>query len=173
MPLAPTACPAFTEQHMGKGKHSNDTRGDQKGAQQHAEGQQGPKAHEAFLAGISDHSRRDAALDEGLRDVNALRNDPTNADVHEGKLGNPAGERDGRHPLFENRLQHDEADRAADKNRLTADVHRHHHDTEKFQIEGGRGTHPGAPHERHEAVKSTGDAGGNRSDEDRAKRDNR
>jgi hypothetical protein len=147
---------------MGKPKHSNDPRGEQKGAQEHAEGQHGAKAHQAFLDGISDHSRRnqpdpnDAALARG-----------DSAEEHERRMANPTANRDGRHRLFENRVQHDEADRAAEHNRRAIDVERHHHDSEQFQITGGRETHPALPQDKPEGtIKSTGDAGGNRSKKD-------
>lgn len=153
---------------MGKPKHSNDTRGEQKGAQQHAEGQQGPKAREAFLAGISDHSRRDDETGRAANDPRAHGND---AALHDAKIANPGFERDGGHRLFENRVQHDEAEKNSEKNRIAADVHRHKHEREQFQMEGGRETHPALPQDPpYGTVKSGGQGGGNRSDEDRSQR---
>ena len=45
------------------------------------------KAHEAFLAGISDHSRRDGASE---RDANDPRADGGDANDHERRIANPA-----------------------------------------------------------------------------------
>ncbi|MGZ8458038.1 MAG: hypothetical protein ACXW61_17950 [Gemmatirosa sp.] len=151
---------------MGKPKHSNDTRGDQKGAQEHAEGQQGPKAREAFLAGISDHSRRDAA--NGDADDPQARGD--NKQEHERRIDNPAANRDGGHRLFENRTQHDEAEKNSEKNRRDADMRAHGHDSEEFQGPGGFTAHPQSGDQHHSAsIRQVGQGGGNRSDEDRSK----
>ncbi len=153
---------------MGKPKHSNDPRGEQKGAQQHAEGQHGPKAYAARKDEINDHHRERGQSEDGVRAIHDPRHaDGSDADLHERKIENPALERDGRHPLWENRVQHDEADRAADKNRIAIDVARHGHDREAFQVRDGNESHPQYPRDRHVQIKSTGDAGGNRSDADR------
>ena len=150
---------------MGKPKHSDDTRGEQKGAQQHAEGQQGPKAREAFLAGISDHSRN---ADDTGRDANDPRADGSDADDHERRIANPGLERDGGHRLLENRTQHDEAEKNSEKNRRTIDRERHNHDREEFQGPGGFTAHPAAGDQHHSAnVRQVGQGGGNRSAEDR------
>jgi hypothetical protein len=150
---------------MGKPKHSNDPRGEQKGAQQHAEGQHGPKAFEAKKLEVAYGG---ADKPEGPRKANDPRaKDGSDHDLHERKIGDPAGQRDGGHRLWENRVQHDEADRAAEKNRRIIDVDRHGHDPEQFQIPGGNESHPAVPRDAHANIKSTGDAGGNRSDEDR------
>ena len=153
---------------MGKPKHSDDTRGEQKGAQEHGEGQHGPKAYEARKREISDNDQqRGGRQGQSERAQHDPRADGSDADDHEAKIANPTGQRDGRHPLFENRLQHDEADPAADKNRLTIDVERHGHDRDEFQIPGGHAEHPAATYNHSTNVKSTGDAGGNRNDADR------
>ena len=44
---------------------------------------------------------------------------------------------DGRHRLFEERQQHDEADKNSEKNRLERDIREHGHDREDFQVRGG------------------------------------
>jgi hypothetical protein len=152
---------------MGKPKHSDDTRGQQKGAQQHAEGQHGPKAFEARKAEINDHGRE--------RDAKSQRaaNDPqlhgrSEADLHERMMENPGLNRDGGHRLVENRLQHDEAEKNSEKNRMVIDAQRHGHDREGFQIPGGRESHPAVPQDGPErTMKAGGQGGGNRSDEDR------
>ncbi len=154
---------------MGKPKHSNDPRGDIKGAQEHAEGQRGPKAHAAFQAEIADHERsRDRGTIRAGGDPNrAGKQNGGQADLHEELIARSPSESDGGHPLFENRVQHDPAERASDKNRITRDVQRHKHDREEFQVKGGNDTHPALPQDAHVRVKSTGAGGGNRADEDR------
>ena len=158
---------------MGKPKHSDDPRGEQKGAQQHAEGQHGPVAYGARKAQIS--NQRDDASDEhgvGPRAANDPRhasNQDGIADAHERTMHDPST-RDGGHRLVENRLQHDEAEKNSEKNRMTIDVQRHGHDPEGFQIQGGRETHPAAPQDGPErTMKAGGQGGGNRSKEDRGK----
>lgn len=154
---------------MGKPKHSDDPRGEQKGAQAHGEGQHGAKAYEARKAEISDHGReRGGRQGQSERAQHDPRNDDgSDADAHEAKIANPIDQRDGGHRLFENRLQHDEAERASEKNRLTIDVESHKHDRDEFQVRGGHAEHPAAHYNHTANVKSTGDAGGNRSDADR------
>lgn len=157
---------------MGKPKHSNDTRGEQKGAQQHAEGQQGPKAREAFLDGISDHSRRDDRTERANEDPraggNASGNAGSDADDHERRIANPDLNRDGGHRLFENRTQHDEAEKNSEKNRRDIDMRRHGHDPAEFQGRGGHTAHPEGGDTDHSAnIRSVGQGGGNRSDRDR------
>ena len=129
---------------MGKPKHSDDERGEQKGAQAHAEGQHG----EQTLSRLREMTNNDGAQEE-TRSQRAA-NDPNRKgkrteeghSVHEDYLENGELARDGKHPLFEGRKQHDEADRKQAKNRLDKDVQDHHHDRERFQLEGGRENHP-------------------------------
>jgi hypothetical protein len=151
---------------MGKPKHSDDPRGEQKGAQRHAEGQQGEKTREAFLAGISDHSRRES--EPAPRAANDPRADGSDADEHERRIANPAFERDGGHRLLENRTQHDEAEKNSEKNRRAIDMERHKHDGDEFQGPGGFTAHPRGGDGSHSAnVRQVGQGGGNRSAEDR------
>ena len=148
---------------MGKPKHSDDHRGEQKGAQEHAEGQHGPKAHEARKSEISDQGQqRGGASGRSER----AANDPhhagsSDADLHEKKIANPDSERDGGHRLFENRTQHDDAEKSSEHNRRDRDVQRHGHAADQFQghdaPDGGTG--------RPDTVKNTGKGGGNRSRE--------
>ena len=90
-----------------------DESGNQKGAQRHAEGQQGPKTTrkqiEQFESGPSGETQRQDAQ-------------------------HPA---DGGHRLFEQREQHDEADLNSEKNRLNRDIQAHDHVRENFQVQGG------------------------------------
>jgi hypothetical protein len=67
-------------------------------------------------------------------------------------MENPGCNRDGGHRLVENRLQHDEAEKNSEKNRMVIDAQRHGHDREGFQIPAAasriprsRRTAPSAP----------------------------
>ena len=88
-------------------------RGNQKGAQRHAEGQQGPKTTkrqiEQWESGPSGETERQDAQ-------------------------HPS---DGGHRLFERREQHDEAELNSEKNRLNSDIEAHGHVRENFQVQGG------------------------------------
>lgn len=90
-----------------------DQRGNQKGAQRHAEGQQGPKTT----------ARQQEQLHSGDRGETARQD-----------AQHPA---DGKHRLFEQREQHDEADLNSEKNRLSRDIDAHDHDRENFQVPSG------------------------------------
>ena len=129
---------------MGKPKHSNDRRGEQKGAQQHDEGQYGPKAFEAKRAEVAG---RDNAWDA------SSQADPGFREGHERELEDPSI-RDGRHRLSEERKQHDDADRAQAKNHLIADIEVHGHERSRFQVPGGRNHDDGT-----KAFKSPGESG--------------
>ena len=129
---------------MGKPKHSNDHRGEMQGAQRHNEGQYGPKAYRAKFAEISDHSARRVS-ERALTDPNrGGRRGDEQADIHEAELRDPSM-RDGKHRLFEERKQHDEADRMQAKNRLIADVEVHSHDRSRIQMPHGRNRRDGGP----------------------------
>jgi hypothetical protein len=126
---------------MGKPKHSDDPRGEQKGAQQHDEGQYGPKALEAKRAEIADHSGARRESERAAEDPRGTGDPRGEAELHERIIANPEFNADGRHRLFENRKQHDEAEKNSEKNRRTIDVERHGHDADDFQIPGGRSSH--------------------------------
>ena len=143
---------------MGKPKHSNDERGQQKGAQQHDEGQYGPKAFGAKLNEVFDHSRTERVSDRELTDPNRLGAGRTSEDVHEQEMRDPSL-RDGRHRLAEERKQHDEADRAQAKNHLISDVEVHGHERGDFQIPGGRTRHPADAENSRPSVHSPGESG--------------
>jgi hypothetical protein len=82
--------------------------GYQKGAQSHAEGQHGEKTHNAFLEGRHGHGERPEPEGAPQQD-----NDETQADVN--VFGQPVP---GHHRLFEDRQQHDEAEKNSEANRL-------------------------------------------------------
>ena len=149
---------------MGKPKHSNDPRGEQKGAQTHDEGQYGPKAFQAKWDEITDHSGSRRSSERAEHDPAAGgRDDAGRAEQHERIMANPALNADGGHRLFENRKQHDEAEKNSEKNRRMIDVERHGHDADRFQIPGGRTAHPAdAPHDDEPPIRSGGQGGSNR-----------
>src|SRR3712207_3129303 len=97
-------------------------KGGQKGAQQHAEGQQGEKTHKRLQETLQSGRREpDSAEDKASHD-------------------NP-----GENRLFEDRQQHDEAEKNSEKTRLSRDIDRHHHDREAFQVPGGAERHSAMP----------------------------
>ena len=94
--------------------------GRQKGAQEHAEGQQGAKAHSRFIESL--HEGSEPAPSE-LRTSSA----------------------DGSHRLHEDREQHDEAEKNSEKNRLEREVKRHRIDESSPQVpEALKGSPPAA-----------------------------
>ena len=143
---------------MGKPKHSNDQRGEQKGAQQHDEGQYGPKALGAKLNEIADHSRSRRVGERELTDPNRSGAGRNQEELHEQEMRDPSM-RDGRHRLAEERKQHDEADRAQAKNHLISDVEVHGHERGDFQIPGGRTRHPADADDSRPSIHSPGESG--------------
>lgn len=91
-------------------------RGRQKGAQQHAEGQHGPKAHERIQEELRSGESGEA---RGANDARGSHDE------------------EGKHRLFERREQRDEAERHSEKNRLDRDIREHDHNRENFQVRGG------------------------------------
>jgi hypothetical protein len=87
---------------------SDKRKGQQKGAQQHAEGQHGRKAHAAFIEQLHSGPSEDAGKDDRMH----------------------------RHPLYEDREQHDEADKNADKTRLSRDIEKRHLDRDQYRVVG-------------------------------------
>jgi hypothetical protein len=84
---------------MGKPTDNN-----QPGAQNHAEGQQGDKAHSAFIEEI--HGKHG-----GSEESEGAPQGQNDADVY----GQP---KTGHHRLHEDRQQHDEAEKNSESNRL-------------------------------------------------------
>jgi hypothetical protein len=98
---------------MGKNK---DNQGVQQGALDHAPSQQGEKTRS-----------RQAEIANTPSDVNA-------AGVSERRdVGEEIKRHDtkGHDRLFEDRQQHDEADKNSEKTRLARDIERHHHDSDE------------------------------------------
>ena len=88
--------------------------GAQQGAQRHAEGQHGDKTHSRTLE-----------------------------ELHSGASGAPRGEGEetaapkaGRHRLYEDREQHDEADKNSDKNRAEVEIERGRHPIDEARLRG-------------------------------------
>lgn len=96
---------------MGKNKQNG---GRQQGALSHAPSQQGEKtrARQAEIAHSSSPKKRQKGP---IHDPSQIR---AHADA-------------GKDRLFENRQQHDEAEKNSEKTRLARDVDRHNHDPEK------------------------------------------
>lgn len=145
---------------MGKPKHSNDTRGEQKGAQDQAEGQHGAKTHSAIQATINNDGRRvETHSQREANDPNrGGKGSGHDAAMHNRMIANPELENDGGHRLFENRTQHDDAESDSEQNRRNLDVERHDHDPAMLQ------GHDASERSGHGAtVDNTGHGGGNRA----------
>ena len=95
---------------MGKNKQNG---GQQQGAIHHEPGQQGDKtrARQAEIAHTGS---------EHANEPSGPRYDPEEIRAHD---------EPGRHRLFEDRQQHDEADKNSEKTRVARDRDRHKHDT--------------------------------------------
>ncbi|MDQ6718699.1 MAG: hypothetical protein M3Z17_10195 [Gemmatimonadota bacterium] len=98
--------------------------GRQKGAQQHAEGMQGPTARAKFLE--------------------QLHSGPSGTSEDTGHPHDTAGKQ----RLFEQREQHDEADKNSEKNRLDRDNSDHDHNRDNFQVRGGSASSRAARRDR-------------------------
>ena len=94
----------------------------QKGAQEHAEGGHGKKTHSKIIEQLNSGSAKKAA---GPR-----------------ASGEP---KEGRHRIHEGRQQHDEADKNAEKTRLSRDIERDGLNREDYQVVGGTERHPKLP----------------------------
>ena len=126
---------------MGKPKHGDDQRGEQQGAKQHAEGLHGDKTVSRLREQTNAKAEHEERGQRAAHDPNRHGKHSAEANaVHEDYLENGELARDGKHQLFEGRKEHDEADRNQNKNRLDKDVSKHHHDRDRFQLEGGRET---------------------------------
>ncbi|MBA3889007.1 MAG: hypothetical protein H0X64_00600 [Gemmatimonadaceae bacterium] len=100
------------EKPRGKGAE----RDKQKGAQQHAQGMHGPKSRAHLIEQLESGGRGDEARMDGA------------ANSHDDA---------GKHRLFEQREQRDDAERNSEKNRLDQDIQDHGHNRENFQVRGG------------------------------------
>lgn len=151
---------------MGKPKHSDDPRGEQQGAQTHAEGDHGDKSYSARKAEINNDGRQlDTRSQRAAHDPNRGGKEGGGAaQKHDQLAEHPGFEPDGGHRLFENRTQHDEAEQGSERNRRDRDVARHAHDGGHFQGHSDPGGRP-----EPDTVKNTGRGGGNRSDQDRGR----
>ena len=114
------------------GRKQDDPRGKQQGAQAHAEGQHGERTHARFLEEVNSEGEGQRAAEDRAFEAQARGRHP----------------QDGKHELFEQRGQRDEAERNSEKNRLDADIGAHGHERENFQVRGGAESHPAMPRSR-------------------------
>ena len=89
--------------------------GVQKGPQDHAEGQHGSKTHSKFI--------------EQLQSGNGFQREQSENGAERPK--NPA-HHSAAHRLFEDRQQHDEAEKKSEKTRLNREIERRHLDPEQL-----------------------------------------
>jgi hypothetical protein len=97
--------------------------GRQKGPQKHAEGQHGSKAHAQFLKQLESGEHEEP---RGERPEDRVR-------------------RRGGHRLLEDRQQHDEPAKKAEKTRLSRKIERDDLERTDFQVPGGATRHPELP----------------------------
>lgn len=90
----------------------------------------GPKTQAAIAKQNHDHSEHDPKASGG-REVS----DAEIKDVHDKELDGEL--HTGKHRLVENRVQHDDADKASDKNRLADDAKKHKHGNPGGKLNGG------------------------------------
>jgi len=88
-----------------------DARGRQKGPQDHAEGQHGPKTEHRIVEELESGPHQEPCPDTGPRI--------------------------GEHHLYEGRQQHDEADKNSDKNRLIKSLEDRHKSRSDYQVPYG------------------------------------
>jgi hypothetical protein len=93
----------------------------------------GPKTQSAILQQMKQHNEAHRAA--GPRGVS----DSEIADVHDREIRGEICT--GKHRLAEDRVQHDEADKNSDKNRLAADAKRHKHGNPHGKLNGGPARH--------------------------------
>jgi hypothetical protein len=92
----------------------------------------GPKTQSAIVQQMRKHAAKDGQSAGGPREVP----DSEIADVHTREIKGELST--GKHRLVENRVQHDEADKNSDKNRLSADSKRHKHGNPHGKLNGGQ-----------------------------------
>ena len=93
----------------------------------------GPKTQSAILEQIKQHT--ESLRGAGPRGVP----DSEIANVHDREIKGEICT--GKHRLAEGRVQHDEANRNSDKNRLAADAKRHKHGNPRGKLNGGSTSH--------------------------------
>jgi len=93
------------------------------------------------------HDASDKKLDQA---ADAAKTDETAAHAH-GHAGHDAAkirrhDDVGKDRLFEGRIQHDDADKASDRNRLDRDVAKHHHPADEVGTISDTDQHPKKKH---------------------------
>jgi hypothetical protein len=89
--------------------------GVQKGPQDHAEGQHGSKTHSKFLEQLKNGNGNGATAEASPNGLEPKKNPSHSA-----------------HRLFEQRQQHDEAEKSSEKTRLNREIERRHLDPENL-----------------------------------------
>ncbi|MDQ2767377.1 MAG: hypothetical protein M3Y30_09500 [Gemmatimonadota bacterium] len=91
----------------------------------------GPKTRAALIEQLKHHDDKSA----GPREVP----DAEIASVHTKEINGEIAT--GKHRLVEDRVQHDDADKKSDKNRLAADARKHKHGNPHGKLNGGTDHH--------------------------------
>ncbi len=88
------------------------------------------------------HNASDKKLDKAAEAAKAEAS--ADSDQHAGHDPAKIRQHDdaGKDRLFEGRIQHDDADKASDRNRLEKDVARHHHSADEVGTISDKDTHP-------------------------------
>jgi hypothetical protein len=95
----------------------------------------GPKTQTAIIQQMRQHNGNNAQRAPGPREVP----DSEIAGVHDREIKRELST--GKHRLAEDRVQHDEADKNSDKNRLAADSKKHKHGNPHGKLNGGPTRH--------------------------------
>jgi hypothetical protein len=95
----------------------------------------GPKTQSAIMQQMRQHEEKNGHGHPGPREVP----DSEVKDVHEREIKGELST--GKHRLAEDRVQHDEADKKSNKNRLAADAKKHKHGNPHGKLNGGNSRH--------------------------------
>lgn len=104
----------MTDQNREEARLMQNKDGVQKGPQDHAEGQHGSKTHNKFLEQLKTGNGNGATPEASANGLEPKKNPAHNA----------------AHRLFEQRQQHDEAEKNSEKTRLNREIERRHLDPE-------------------------------------------
>jgi hypothetical protein len=115
-----TRLQAGQQSYASFGASMGDRQGKQKGATDHAEGEHGAKTHSAFIEGL--HGRHGGSLESD--------------EAQENKLPEAGPPVDGHHRLWEDREQHDEAEKNSEKARLARELERRGESPESESVNG-------------------------------------
>jgi hypothetical protein len=107
----------MTDRNREEARLMQNKDGVQKGPQDHAEGQHGSKTHHKFLEQLKTGNGNGATHDEATNGLEPKKN---------------GGHQNAAHRLFEQRQQHDEAEKNSEKTRLNKEIERRHLDPENL-----------------------------------------